>query len=166
MSEAAKVTSVDALKDFREGMASFLEDARNALVAVQMENRRASDWLHNHQRLYWNEELKRRRERHSMAVSDLHRVKLQAKPGSVVKDSDQKDAVRATLAKVREAEEKVEKVKKWGPPLQHAIDEYVGKARALDDILGGDVVHSIALLERMIESLEAYLRLTAPSSTE
>ena len=42
MSEAAKVTSVDALKDFREGMASFLEDARNALVAVQTLR---SNWL-------------------------------------------------------------------------------------------------------------------------
>jgi hypothetical protein len=165
MSDAAKVTSVDALKDFREGLAAFLEDARNALVAVQMENRRASDWLHNHQRLYWNEELKRRRERHSMALTELHRVKLQAKPGSAVKDTDQKDAVRMTLAKVREAEEKVEIVKRWGPPLQHAIDEYVGKARALDDLLGGDVVHSLALLERMITSLEEYLRLTAPPTT-
>ena len=165
MSEAAKVTSVEALKVFREGLSSFLEDAKNALVAVQMENRRASDWLHNHQRLYWIEELKRRRERHSMALTELHRVKLQAKPVSAIKDTDQKEAVRVTLAKVREAEAKVETVKRWGPPLQHAIDEYIGKARALDDRLGGDVVHSLALLERMIVSLEEYLRLTAPPTT-
>jgi len=162
MSEAAKVTSVEALKDFREAIASFRDDAKNALVTVQMENRRAIDWLQNHQRLYWNEELKRRRERQAMALTDLHRKRLQASPGSVVRDTEQKEAVRATLAKVREAEAKVETVKKWGPPLQRAIDEYLGKARPLDDMLGSDLVHALGLLERMIVSLEEYLRLSAP----
>ncbi len=165
MSEAAKVTSVDALKDFREALVSFLEEAKNSLVTVQMENRRTTDWLQNHQRLYWFEELKRRRERHSMALTELHRVRLQARPGSAIRDTEQKEAVRVTLAKVREAELKVETVKKWGPPLQHAIDEYTGKARALDDLLTGDVVHSLGMLERMISSLEDYLRLTAPPTS-
>ena len=165
MSGAANVTSVDALKDFREGLASFVDEARNALVAVQMENRRALDWLQNHQRLYWNEELKRRRERHSMAMTELHRKKLQAHQGSTVHDTDQKEAVRVALAKLREAEAKVEIVKRWGPPLNHAIDEYLGLARPLDDMLNGDVLHAIGLLERMIASLEDYLRLTAPPTS-
>ncbi len=163
MSEAARVTSVDALKDFREALAAFLDEAKNALVAVEMENRRAVDWLTNHQRLYWAEELKRRRERHSMALTELHRKKLQARPGSTVYDTDQQEAVRLAIFKVREAEAKIEAVKRWAPQLHHAIDEYQGKARPLGDMLEGDVRHSLALLERMVASLEEYLRLAPPA---
>ncbi len=165
MSEAAKVTSVEALQVFRDALANFTEEAKHALIATQMENRRALDWLNNRQRLYWNEELKRRREKHAMALTELHRVKLQAKPGSAVKDSDQKEAVRVSLVRVREAETKVETVKKWGPPLQHAIDEYVGSANGLDGMLNGDVLHALGLLERMIIALEEYLRLSAPPTS-
>jgi hypothetical protein len=163
MSDAARVTSIDALKDFRESVQAFLEEAKNALIAVELENRRAIDWLVNRQRLYWAEELKRRREKHSMALTELHRKKLQQRPGTTVFDTDQQEAVRATLVKVREAEAKIELVKKWTSPLQHAIDEYHGVARPLGDMLEGDVRHSINMLERMIISLEEYLRMSPPT---
>ena len=50
-------------------------------------------------------------------------------PAATVQDSDQKEAVRVATLRVREAEAKIEIVKKWVSPLQHAIDEYHGKSR-------------------------------------
>ncbi len=164
MSDAARVTSIDALKSLREAISAFIDESKNALVAVDMESRRANDWLNNHQRLYWAEELKRRRERLSMALTELHRKKLQARPGSNIQDTEQKEAVRFAQAKMREAEAKVELVKRWSPPLQHAIDEYQGKARPLGDMIEGDVRHALGLLERMVISLEEYIRLSPPST--
>ena len=164
MGEAARVTSVDALKDFREALVAFMEEAKHALIAVEMENRRNTDWLVNHQRLYWTEELKRRREKKAMAESELHRKRLQARPGATVYDTDQKEAVRVAMGRVREAEAKLETVKKWVVPLQHAVDEYHGSARPLADKLDGDVVHSIHLLERMVVSLEEYLKMAPPNA--
>ncbi len=165
MGETAQVISIDTLKNLYDGMVLFREDAKNSLISVEMECRRASDFL-NQQRLYWAEELKRRKEKYAMARSELHRKKLQAKPGGVVQDSDQKEAVRIATARVREAEEKIEIVKKWVGPLQHAIDEYHGKSRPLGDMLEGDVEKSLGLLERMIIALEAYVRLAPPPTVE
>lgn len=165
MGETAQVISIDTLRALYEGMVLYREDARNALISTEMECRRASDFL-NHQRLYWAEELKRRKEKLAMARSELHRKKLQAKPGGAVQDSDQKEAVRVATMKVREAEEKIEIVRKWVGPLQHAIDEYHGKSRPLGDMLEGDVEKSLGLLERMINALEAYVRLAPPPTVE
>jgi predicted ATPase len=89
MSQAARVTNVDALKELYEGLVAFREDAKNGLVSMEMVCRRATDWLNNHQRLYWAEELKRRKEKLSMAQADLHKKKLQGRPGSSINDSDQ-----------------------------------------------------------------------------
>jgi len=164
MGETAQVNSIDALKNLYEGVVQFREDARNSLISVEMECRRASDFL-NQQRAYWNEELKRRKEKLAMAQSELHRKKLQAKPGGAVQDSDQKEAVRIATARVREAEAKIEIAKKWVSPLQHAIDEYLRLARPLGDMLTGELEHCMALLERMAEALDDYIRVSSPANT-
>jgi hypothetical protein len=163
MGESAQVNSIDALKMLYEGIVQYRDDAKNALVSVEMECRRASDFL-NQQKSYWNEELKRRKEKLAMAQSELHRKKLQAKPGGVVQDSDQKEAVRIATLRVREAEQKIETCKRWTSPLQHAIDEYHGKSRPLGDLLEGDVEKGLGLLERMIVALEAYIRMAPPET--
>jgi hypothetical protein len=165
MGETAQVNSIDALKTIYEGVVLFREEAKNALISTEMECRRASDFL-NQKRVYWVEELKRRKEKLAMAQSELHKKKLQAKPGGAVQDSDQKEAVRIATARVREAEEKIEIVKKWTTPLQHAIDEYHGKSRPLGDMLEGEVEKSLGLLERMIIALEEYVRLSPPPTAD
>ena len=45
MSQAARVLSVQALRDFRVSLYKFIEEARNALSGVDMELRRTRDWL-------------------------------------------------------------------------------------------------------------------------
>jgi DNA mismatch repair ATPase MutS len=164
MGETAQVNSIDALKNLYEGVVLFREDAKNSLISVEMECRRATDFL-SHQRVYWAEELKRRKEKLAMAQSELHKKKLQAKPGGAVQDSDQKEAVRIATTRVREAEEKIETVKKWVAPLQHAIDEYHGKSRPLGDLLEGDVEKGLGKLERMIIALEDYVRMAPPDTS-
>jgi hypothetical protein len=161
MGETAQVLSIDTLKTLYEGIVQFREDGKNALISVEMEARRATDFL-NQQRVYWAEELKRRKEKLAMAQSELHKKKLQAKPGGAVQDSDQKEAVRVATQRVREAEAKIETVKKWVSPLQHAIDEYHGKSRPLGDMLEGEVEKSLGMLGRMIGALEEYVRLSPP----
>jgi hypothetical protein len=164
MSGPANVLSVDAIKRFRDALALFIEEAKHALVSVDMENRRTHDWIANHQRLFWLEEVKRRRERLSEASAALHRKKLQQRPGSTVYDADETEAVRVARARLRESEGKVEVVKRWATAYQHAIDEYQGSARPLADMLDHDAVRAVALLDRMIAALEDYARVDPPSS--
>lgn len=160
MAEAAKVGSIDAIREFRECLGTFIEDARNALTSVEMENRRLNEWVKNTQRLFWINEVKRRREKMNEIRGELHRRKL-----SGGGDTEAKEAVRIANARLRVAEEKVEVVKKAAPVLQHAIDEYLGLARPLGDMLTGELEHCMALLERMAEALDDYIRISSPAST-
>ena len=160
MADAAKVGSIDAIREFREALGTFIEDARNALTSVEMENRRLNEWVKNTQRLYWINEVKRRREKMNEARGELHRRKL-----SGAGDTEAKETVRIANARLRVAEEKVEIVKKAAPILQHAIDEYLGLARPLGDMLGGELEHCMALLDRMAEALEDYIRISSPANS-
>jgi hypothetical protein len=159
MAESANVGSIDAIREFREALANFVDDARNALTAVEMENRRLNEWVKNTQRLFWINEVKRRREKMNEIRGELHRKKL-----SGAGDTEAKELVRIAKNKLQEAELKVEIVKKAAPILQHAIDEYLGLARPLGDMLGGEIEHCMAMLERMADALDDYIRVTAPSN--
>jgi len=160
MADAAKVGSIDAIREFREALGLFIDDARNALTSVEMENRRLNEWVKNTQRLYWLNEVKRRREKMNEIRGELHRRKL-----SGAGDTEAKEAVRIANARLRVAEEKVEVVKKAAPVLQHAIDEYLGLARPLGDMLTGDLEHAMALLQHMADALDAYIRTSTQSTT-
>ncbi len=160
MADSAKVKSVDALREFREALTTFIDDARNALTAVEMENRRVSEWVNHTQKFYWINEVKRRREKMNEIRGELHRRKL-----SGGGETEAKEAVRIANARLREAEEKVEIVKKAAPVLQHAIDEYLGLARPLGDMLTGDLEKSLAMLERMANALDDYLNTSLPAGS-
>ncbi len=160
MADVAKVTSIDAIREFREALGNFIEDARNALTSVEMENRRVNEWVKNTQRLYWLNEVKRRREKMNEIRGELHRKKL-----SGGNETEAKEAVRIATARLREAEEKVEIVKKAAPVLQHAIDEYLGMARPLGDMLTGDLENALSMLQRMADALDAYIQTSAPAGS-
>jgi hypothetical protein len=160
MAEAAKVGSIDAIREFREALGTFIEDTRNALTSVEMENRRLNEWVKNTQRLFWVNEVKRRREKMNEARGELHRRKL-----SNAGDTEAKEAVRIAKNRLQVAEVKVEVVKKAAPILQHAIDEYLGQARPLGDMLSGELEHCMALLDRMAEALDDYIRISSPANS-
>jgi len=166
MSQSANVRSVDALKDLKNALIAFAEEARNALGGTDMEVRRTRDWLERDQLSYWQMQVKRRNEKVSQARADLFRRQISQSNSDSVSDSDQKEALREAIHRLRQAEEKLERVRRWGPVLQHAIAEYNSQARPLGDRIAGDLVTSLALLDRMVASLEAYLKIAPPTRRE
>lgn len=162
----ANVRSVDALKDFKNALIAYAEEARNALSGVDMDVRRTRDWLERDQLMYWQTQVKKRNEQVSQARADLFRRQISQGNSGSVSDGDQKEALRLAIQRLRQAEEKLEKVKRWAPVLQHATAEYNSAARPLGDRLAGDLVASLALLDRMVASLDAYMALKAPTLRE
>ena len=162
MAQAAKVLSIQALKDFRVGMVNFVEEARSALGGVDMELKRMRDWLERDQLGYWQMQVKRRHEAMMAARTELHRRKVSQQGSDAVSDTEQKEALREAQRRLHVAEEKVERVKKLIPIFHHAMSEYTARANPLADHLAGGVDRSLGSLEKMVESLEAYLALRAP----
>ncbi len=164
MSRAANVLSVQALKDFKNVMITFAEDARNALGGVDMELRRMRDWLERDQLGYWQAQVKRRNEELMQARSDLHRRKITQQGSDAVSDAEQKEALREAQRRLRVAEEKVALVKRLIPQLHHAIAEYHSHSQPLGDHLSGGFERSLGSLERMITALDAYLATAVPTA--
>jgi hypothetical protein len=164
MSQGANVRSIQAIRDFKAFLATFAEDARNALSSSEMEIRRTRNWLTRDQLSYWQGQIKRRNEQLAMARTELHRRRLSQQGSDAVSDTEQKEAVRLAQRRLAEAEEKLAQVKRWVPILEHAISEYHSASQPLGDRLSGTLVNSLALLERMVMTLEAYVATQAPST--
>jgi hypothetical protein len=162
MAQTARVTSIDGIKEFRACLCRFGEDVKNGLDAVEMEVRRALDWLLHTQPAYWTNQIKRRKEELSLAQAALFRKKLQAGPGREVKDTEEKEAVRTAQRRVAEAEQKLQIVRKWAPVFQHAVSEYMARARPTGDMLASDLRVSLALLDNMTNALDAYIAMAPP----
>ncbi len=164
MAQAAKVLSVQSLKDFRVAMITFTEEARNALGGVDMELKRMRDWLERDQLSYWQMQVKRRHEAMMNARTELHRRRIAQQGSDAISDTEQKEALREAQKRLRVAEEKVETVKKLIPIFHHAAAEYTSRATPLADHLSGGMDKSLSSLSKMVESLESYLALKAPSA--
>jgi small-conductance mechanosensitive channel len=166
MGEHAAVHSIEGLKDFRVALALFAEDALSALGAVDMEVKRTVHWVHYDRRAYWQEQIKRRREQVAMAQAEVFRRKLSKTADSSPAMSEQKELLRKAEASLQDAERRVALVKKWEPALQQAVLEYKASRARIKNLASGDVPRAIALLERLIVALEAYLSEAPPSVTD
>ncbi len=163
MSSQADVHSIQALKDFRAILALYSEEAQGALGAVKMEAKRTLQWVQHDRKTYWLEQVKRRREQVTSARAEVMRRKLAKTPEHTPAFSEQKELLRLAEAGLREAEAKVALIKKWEPALQQAVLELYAGIRRISDLSSTDTARASLLLERIVDALEAYTRVVAPS---
>jgi len=164
MGESANVT-FEALQRLREALCSFQEDGQDGLGAVAMEVQRTYDWL-DEQMKHWQREVRRREEEVVQAKAELAQRKLNRLFGQEPDCTLQEKALRKAQLRLQEAEDKVVTVRRWGPLLERAVEDYTGPARQLAAYLEGDVPRACALIDRKLDALEAYVRLApSPRST-
>jgi len=163
MSSQATVHSIDALKELRTALALYGDDTLGALGAVEAEVRRTMRWLQDERPYYWQEQIKRRREQVALAKSELFRRQLQKRPDYTPPMSEQKENVRKAEASLQDAEKRLAMVRKWQPLYKQAVLEYHASIQRLKDLSAGDVPRAVNLLTRLIDALEAYLRVAPPS---
>jgi hypothetical protein len=153
-SESAQVNSIAALKEFREGLCDFRQDAKEALCTTELAVRHFQDWLEDQQR-FWRAEVRTSEELVVRAKIELEQRKYSRQDRRGY--TEQELALRKATARLEYAREKVQKVAHWKNVLPRAILEYQGPARQLAGMLDADLVRGLALLERKIEALEAYV---------
>ncbi len=163
-SEFARVTSIEALKDFRADLCTFGQRAADGLSAVQMAAQRLLDWIEEQEKS-WQREVRRWEEAVNQARAELARRKI-IRIGDRAPDcTEQEDILRAALHRLDESEEKLRKTRRWLPSFRRALDEYQGPARQLAGFLEGEQPRALALLQQKIDALEAYARPGAPPTT-
>ncbi len=143
MSSQADVRSIDALKDFRVALALYEEDTLAALGAVEAEVRRTSQWLLQDRPVYWQEQIKRRREQVTAAKSEVFRRQLQKKPDYSPSMSEPMEILRKAEASLQEAEKRLTMVRKWQPLFQQAVLEYHGSIQRIKELAATDVPRAV-----------------------
>jgi len=160
MARSAKVTSIDALQTFAGALRRFGHVASSALEELELELQRAVDWIQEDRKSYWKHELHRGWEQVAEARVNLQRAQtirrmVDREPSCV----DERRALEKARRRARIAEEKVERARHWSRMVERAVNEYRGSAGKLAGWLETDLPQGLALLGRMSEALESYVRL-------
>jgi hypothetical protein len=157
--EAADVRSVEALKDMHAAICNFKAQAADALAAVDLTVRRAHDYLSD-QLNFWRAAVRTSEDEVFQAKQELAQRKYVGYDGREPDTSVQVQNLKRAQAKLAHAQQKVETARAWQRKLPHAVSEtYDGPARQLSAMLEADLPRGLALLERRLMSLEAYLHI-------
>lgn len=164
MEGAARITSIDALKEFRAALIKFKAEATAALIETESEIQRTLLWLRHDQSAYWQREVRKRQELLARARSDLYRKQVAQDP-EIRASVDQKKAVERAKRDLAHAEEKVQTVRRWIAILDKELVLYRGECQGLSSMLEGDIPGVIKRLDGMIDSLQAYLMVSSTGGT-
>ncbi|NLE58961.1 MAG: hypothetical protein GX616_11410 [Planctomycetes bacterium] len=167
MSQAARVESIEKLKDLRVALCLFAETARTGLLEADSEIQRTGLWLKNEQLRYWKSQIVSRSELFTRAKIALNQKKLTKTPlGGHYSCVDEEKAVQLARRRLEEAQTKLGNVQKWNRRLDEEVFEYKGQVQALGRMVDSEVPAAIARLDRMIESLESYMSLKSAAGED
>jgi hypothetical protein len=154
----AHIQSPDVIKNFRVSFITYSEQCRTALDDVQRDITRVQQWLEHDQSAYWKREYRKRSERAQLARSEYNRARNQHNPLSKDSCVDEKNALDKALRMQDEAEEKLRAVKKALMTIEQNVSKSLGPCLALSSMLAVQVPKAVARLDRMLDTLDAYLR--------
>ena len=165
MSRFARVGSIEMLKAFRGSLCTFGELASNVLDEADAEIQRTRIWLEREQHAHWKTQVRQCSEQFVQAKQALERKKhLDMSPlGGTYSYIDEKKAFAAAQRKLQEAQQKLEKVKKWVCQLEHEVFSYKGAVQGLANAVSLEIPNANAQIDRMIDALESYTTLAPPS---
>lgn len=164
MSHAARVTSIEALEDLKLALCAFKDDGQDALCQVELTIRRTFDWLRDQHQL-WKREVRIRYDEVVQAKAVLTTRKMTKVAGRTPDCTEQEDALERAEQRLREAHEKVEKCRRWEPALQREVDEHIGPIRRLAALFEGEWPKALALLDRKLAALDAYVALAPQAAS-
>ena len=164
MAGQAEVRSLDTLAFVKSALATFAYECGQALSEVELEGRRGVDWITVDQAGYWKAEVRRRSEKVNEAMKDLEKCRTFKKTGDEPPAcTEEKKNLEKARRKLQVAEEKAEAVRHWTPIVQQQFREAGVRLVHFREVLDVDVPKAMAIVERMLKSLEAYREMSSPS---
>lgn len=162
MAEFARVTNLDALRDFKAALQSFAEDATVALSEATSEAQRGLWFIANDCKAHWVRELKKRNEKLQQAKAELFKKQLETSDTRTSAVVERKHVAKWEAA-VAQAEQKLLRIKYWATAMEREFMLFKAGVQGLSNIIAGDLPTANARIERMITSLQDYIQLAAPS---
>jgi hypothetical protein len=164
MGEAARVDSIEVLKDVKTALWKFQEAASSSLGDAEAEMHRVLMWLQTEQDSYWQHQI-RKREELVMRCKEAVRMKKIFKDASGRQQSaiDEEKALKIAMRQLEEAQEKLKYVRKWARLLPKEIEMYKGSVQRFATTVQSQIPTAVGRLDKLAGSLEAYVSLQAGS---
>lgn len=166
MAQQARVNSIVALRQLRASLGTFAKAASLALEEAATDVQRTLQWLREDRHRYWKTQVQRANDKYVRAKLTLKRKQIMDRalagaPGSCI---DEKKALQKAEARLREAEYKFKRVKAWTIQIEKELSDYRGGVQGLANALDVDIPNARARLDKMFDSLEAYVTLAPPEA--
>ena len=161
MAATAQITSVEAIAAFRAKLIVYLSHVRPLLEAAANEVSRTRLWLQNDQRIFWEQERRRRERRLEEAQQELFNARLSQFHESTA--LHQMNFQRARQA-VQAAETHLSLLKKWDRELENRAAPLLKQAEQLQGFLATDMNRAVTHLDQVLTTLAAYQQVAAPRS--
>ena len=145
---------------FRAALIVFTSQARPALEEVSGEMTRTRLWLQNEQRRFWENERRIRSKKLEQAQQELFSARLSQFQEST---SLQIMAVHRAQQAVREAEEKLARLKRWDRELENRSAPLLKEVEQLHGFLTAEMPKAVAFLAQVVRTLDAYADTGTPS---
>jgi chromosome segregation ATPase len=160
MATQAQITSVEAIELFRAALIVFTSQARPALEEISGEMTRTRLWLQNDQRRFWENERRIRSKKLEQAQQELFSARLSQFQEST---SLLMMAVHRTQHAVREAEEKLARLKRWDRELENRAAPLLKEVEQLHGFLTAEMPRAVAYLGQVVRTLDAYAEAGSPA---
>ena len=163
VSEGAQVGSVAAIEAFKASLANYIDESKQALTMIDLEIRRAVDWVRIDRAEFWKHEIRRAGDAVNRAKDDLHRcISFKSMENYTPSCVDERKALQRAQERLKHAEQKAENVRRWTRAMQHELNEYSGRIVQFNAALEGDIPKALNVLSRILDHLDRYVHTSAP----
>jgi len=161
MPDRAKVTSLEALEDFRARLIVYRDKASRVLDQVGDDVTRTRLWLETDRPAHWQNQIKQRTRELEQAQQELFSAQLS---GLREASYAQQATVQRCRRAIRDAEDRLKLVKQWQRQFDQRVETPARQVEKLRHTLAIDVGQAIAWLAEATKTLAAYADLS-PAGT-
>ncbi len=163
MPERAKVTSLEAIEDFRARLIIYRDKAGRVLDEVSDGVVRTRLWLEGDRPAHWENQIRRLTRELEQRQQELFSAQM-----SGLREASylQQAAVQKARRAIREAENKLSAVRNWRRQFDHKVEPAARQVEKLRHTLGHELGQAVAWINEVTRTISAYAELSpaAPAS--
>jgi hypothetical protein len=157
MSDRAKVTSLEAIENFRAKVIIYRDKAGRVLDEVGDGVVRTRLWLENDRPAHWESQIRRLTRELEQRQQELFSAQL-----SGLREASymQQAAVQKAKHAIRDAEEKMRAVKHWRRQFDHRVEPAGRQVEKFRHMISHEMGKAVAWLNELTKTLSAYAELS------
>ena len=164
MAQSANVQSIEALKAFRTSLIKFAEAVDLSLAEADAELEGTLNYIKSDRYRYWKAQVFSCTEKATEARLALKRRRIferavQGTPSSCI---DEIKALKRAERRLEIAQRTYKRLQSWMVQLDLEKTRFKGASQKMRDVGEGRIPRALAQLDRWVDALESYVRLTPP----